>query len=77
MIAGYNLRPTSVSCSHCGAEHVILINPEDIIRWQSGELIQDCMPYLSSADRELLISRTCGNCWTNMFGNDEEDEDEV
>ena len=74
MIAGYNLRPTTVYCSHCGAEHVILINPEDIIRWQSGELIQDCMPYLSKADRELLISRTCGNCWTNMFG---EDEDEV
>lgn len=74
MIAGYNLRPTSVSCSHCGAEHVIMINPEDIIRWQSGEYIQDCMAYLSKADRELLISQTCNDCWINMFG---EDEDEV
>ena len=76
MIAGYNLRPTRVSCSHCGAEHVIMINPEDIIRWQSGEYIQDCMAYLSKADRELLISQTCNDCWINMFGEDE-DEDEV
>ena len=74
MIAGYNKKPVSVVCSHCLGEYSLLINPEDIIRWQSGELIQNCMPYLSASERELLISRTCDNCWKNLFG---EDEDEV
>ena len=74
MIAAYNLRPMSVSCCHCGAEHSLMVNPEDIIRWQSGEHIQDCMGYLSSAERELLISQTCDDCWKNMFGSGKDDE---
>lgn len=74
MIAGYNLRPMSVSCCHCGAEYSVMVNPEDIIRWQSGEYIQDCMGYLSAAERELLISQTCDSCWNNMFGSDDAEE---
>lgn len=74
MIAAYNLRPMSVSCCHCGAEHSLMVNPEDIIRWQSGEYIQDCMGYLSSAEHELLISQTCDDCWKNMFGSGKDDE---
>lgn len=79
MIAGYNKRPVKVCCEHCASVHIIDINPEDIIRWQAGEYIQDCMPYLSVAERELLISRTCNDCWHNMFGDDssEENSDEV
>ena len=73
MIAAYNRRPMSVSCCHCGAEHSLMVNPEDIIRWQSDEYIQDCMGYLSAAERELLISQTCDDCWKNMFGSDEDE----
>lgn len=73
MIAAYNLRPMSVSCCHCGAEHSLMVNPEDIIRWQSGECIQDCMGYLSTGERELLISQTCNDCWKNMCGSDEDE----
>ena len=76
MIASHNQRPAQVSCSHCGITYDLMINPEDIIRWQAGEYIQDCMPYLSAAERELLISRTCDSCWKNMFGDDDaEDSD--
>jgi len=31
---------------------------------------------LSAAERELLISGTCDNCWKNMFGSDDEEDDE-
>jgi len=72
MIAGYNKRIVKVTCEHCSSVHVLEVNPEDIIRWQSGVFIQDCMPYLSDAERELLISRTCDDCWNNMFGEDDE-----
>jgi len=69
-----NLRPCSITCTHCNAEYSIMVNPEDIISWQAGDYIQDCMSYLSAAERELLISKTCGSCWKNLFG---ENEDEV
>jgi hypothetical protein len=37
-------------------------------RWKRGELIQNAMPHLSNADRELLISGVCGICWLALFG---------
>lgn len=78
MISSYNQRPMKVTCSHCSCTYDLLVNPEDVISWQAGSgYIQDLMPYLTAAERELLISGTCDNCWTNMFGSDEEDEDEV
>jgi len=68
-----SLRPVNVSCSHCGSENIIFIDPNDIILWQSGGLIQNCMPYLTAGERELLISRTCNECWKNMFGDDNDE----
>ena len=48
---------------------------EKYTSWKDGsEYIQDIMPELSADDRELLISNTCGNCWIEIFGT-EEDED--
>jgi len=55
----------------CGAEHVIMVNPEDILAWQCGDYIQDVLSYLTAAERELLISQTCDNCWKSMYGEDE------
>jgi len=73
MIKAYNLHPIKVTCVHCGITYDVLANPEDIILWQSGcgGNINNCMPYLSVAERELLISRTCNDCWNNLFGEDE------
>ena len=66
-----NLRPMNIVCTHCDAEHNLMVNPEDVISWQAGSYIQDAMPYLSAAERELLISRTCDSCWKSMYGEDE------
>ena len=67
-----------VQCRQCGVVYNILANRDDIQDWLSGSgYIQDILGYLSAAERELLISGTCDNCWKNMFGSDEEDEDEV
>tara|TARA_E500000178_G_C16353467_1_gene458536 strand:+ start:266 stop:415 length:150 start_codon:yes stop_codon:yes gene_type:complete len=49
-----------------------MINPEDMLLWQAGEgYIQDIFSYLSSAERELIISQTCDDCWKSMYGEDE------
>ena len=64
-------RPLNVTCKSCGAEHNIMVNPDDILKWQAGRYIQDVLAYLSAAERELLISQTCDTCWKGMYGEDE------
>jgi len=69
-----------VQCRQCGVVYNILANRDDIQDWLSGSgYIQDILGYLSAAERELLISGTCDNCWKSMFGSDDEEdgEDEV
>ena len=58
----------SVNCRICKTAHPVVANADDVCSWQEGALIQDAMPYLSADDRELLISGTCGDCWVEMFG---------
>jgi len=66
-----------VTCKHCGVTYQILANRNDIDSWMDGNgYIQDVLGYLSAAERELLISGTCDNCWKNMFGSDDEENDE-
>lgn len=66
-----------VQCKHCHATYQILVNKGDVQEWMQGSgYIQDVLHYLSPAERELLISQTCDNCWKNMFGGDDEEEDE-
>jgi hypothetical protein len=56
-----------VPCRWCNTVHSIQIDPAEYIRWQKGELIQDAMPQLPPAARELLISGTCDDCWRKLF----------
>jgi len=46
----------------------MLVNPKDLSDWKSEKkYIQDAMPYLSDSEREILISKTCGECFDKMF----------
>ena len=76
MVSSYN-DVHSVVCKHCGVSYDILLDLEDLRRWSDGEgYIHDILAYLSAAERELLISGTCDDCWNNMFGSCGDDEDE-
>ena len=57
----------TVVCWMCDASHTLMVNITDVADWKLGEMIQDAMPYLSSAERELLISRTCDDCWKELY----------
>ena len=72
MIANGNRKPMTVKCAMCDTEHVLFVNPEDILAWQCGDYIQDVLAYLTAAERELLISQTCDSCWKELYGDDEE-----
>jgi hypothetical protein len=57
-----------IPCRLCGKVYTITVEKEDYETYKSGMgYIQDIFPYLSAADRELLISQTCDECWHKMF----------
>ena len=55
------------TCRVCKTEQTLFVNFQDMVEWKEGKYIQDAMPYLSAAERELLISGTCGPCFDEMF----------
>ena len=62
-----NLEKQIVNCRYCNSSQTLLVDMQDVDRWEDGELIQDALPYLSKSERELLISGMCENCWGNWF----------
>ena len=55
-------------CAACNELHVLEVPTDDLMRWRSGELIQDALPMLSLDARELLLSGLCGKCFDKIFG---------
>lgn len=53
-------------CPSCGDIEVITVSTLDYDSWQSGSLIQNAMPELSTSQRERLISGMCDSCWDRM-----------
>ena len=48
-----------VRCPFCGHVSAVSVNEEDYFAWGSGELAQNCFPYLDASEREILISGLC------------------
>lgn len=42
------------------------VTPEQITRWQGGELIQNVFPHLSPSDREFLVTGTTDEEWEQL-----------
>jgi len=59
------------TCRRCKNQVEMKVFIEDVTAWENGALIQNAMPYLSSEEREILISGTCGPCFFEMFGGEE------
>jgi len=43
------------------------VEPEQILAWQNGMLIQDAMPELSASDREFIMSGITQEEWDGIF----------
>lgn len=58
-----------VQCKMCGKDHELKVYEEDYREYTSSNRrhIQEIFPYLTPAERELLISFTCEECWHKMF----------
>ena len=62
-----------VRCYMCGKEYEIKVYEKDYREYASPNRrhIQDIFPYLTPAERELLISQVCETCWNDMFIDEE------
>lgn len=60
----------------CGKRYTFDIDPEDYYAFTHGTFVQYAFPYLTSDQRELMVSRTCGDCFDRMFPPDDEFTDE-
>ena len=68
---GENMKfPVVTICRCCGHDYDVVVDVDGYDRWRGGELIQNALPELSKADRELLISATCDHCWKELFPED-------
>ena len=68
----YKMKKFIVKCRSCGRDFMFNITDEQYKQYVNGEnLIQRIFPELSASQRELLISRTCEDCWDKLFYDDD------
>lgn len=65
--------PMQVPCKFCKNPVTIHVRVSDWVAFTTGDqrLIQNIFPYLTPADREILISGMCGTCWDKTFATEE------
>lgn len=70
----YHVTHPCVSCGHVTKGE---IQASDLFQWRQGMAPQHAFPYLSSAQSEaLFMSGICGFCWDNLYGHDDDEEEE-
>ena len=71
----FDARTIMTQCPLCHKFHEVRVSARDYIRWRSGAHTQEAFPYLSNAQRELLISGIDEDCWNGIFNEDEEEKE--
>ena len=54
------------NCPFCGKRQYVTVEQEDYDKYVDGELAQNAFPYLTPAEREIIISGICDECWNKM-----------
>ena len=49
------------------------VTPEQITRWEQGELAHDVFTQLNAGEREFIISGNTDEDWSIMFADDADD----
>lgn len=55
------------TCQYCGRFTILELDSKALESWRLGQYIQDAFPELDDPTRELLITGTHPECWTEMF----------
>lgn len=66
-------RAVELICPVCKQLRTVCLTDEEFYNWgrylQGEGLIQDMLPDVPKAERELLRGGMCGSCWRSMFGD--------
>jgi hypothetical protein len=66
----------SIRCVECREMKQVKVRKQDLAAFERGEsYVQNLFPYLNANERELFISRICGQCWDRLFPEEEEYDD--
>lgn len=61
---------TIMGSSRSGIPFTMIVNKEDFVDFCNGEkLIQDCFPYLTKNEREILLTGISVDEWDELFGD--------
>ena len=52
--------------------HLMDVKMVDLAAYEDGALIQSAFPYLTSEQRELILTGLTDDMWDEMFGEEEE-----
>lgn len=55
-------------CIVCGLSSALVLNGEDVKRYQAGALVQEVWPSLSISDREVIVTGAHSACWDTLAG---------
>jgi hypothetical protein len=55
-----------------GNTHLMDVKMIDLAAYEDGALIQSAFPYLTSEQRELMLTGLTDDMWGEMFGDEEE-----
>lgn len=58
-------------CSMCKKDNQVEVFYDDFVAFNQGMHAQYAFPYLSSGERELLISGICSPCFDRLFADDD------
>jgi hypothetical protein len=56
----------SPACILCGKSTTMELDSEDIYKWRGGSLIQDIWPDMPKEQREVIMSGTHPECWSEI-----------
>jgi len=56
-------------CPQCKTLNTMVVDRKAFEMWQSGVFIQDAFPNLTTDEREIMQTGTCGQCWEKMFAS--------
>jgi hypothetical protein len=63
-------------CPVCNKHNNVFVEEEEYKAYQAGAHIQSSLVSNTPEEREMLLTGICGECWNNIFAEDEDDYDE-
>ena len=67
-----------LACTWCSKPHKLTVDEEGFKQWHYGQkLIQEALPNLTTAERELLLSQLCSTCFNNATNSYDDDHEYV